>query len=176
MAFASNQHHDRGDDRRDEERQVDLDVGEEDKPLVSRAFLELSGRFCAANAACGIFSTNACKGQYYNYESRSLQILTNTQKEAVRHKRSQQARWTSSSAIRARSKRCEENDDNGRCEQRPLPREVIGSISEKKHTKNRASEGDAGNIRLRRRFGIGVRIYLLEHGVDRTDNLCLLSV
>jgi hypothetical protein len=176
MAFASNEHYDRGDDRRDEERQVDLDVGEEDEPLVSRAFLELSGRFCAANAACGIFSTNAYKGQYYNYESRSLQILTNTQKEAVRHKRSQQARWASSSAIRARSKRCEENDDNGRCEQRPLPREVIGSVSEKQHPKNRASEGDAGNIRLRRRFGIGVRIYLFQHGVDRTDNLWLLSV
>lgn len=116
MVLASREDNDGGDNCADEKCEVDLNIGEEDEPFVSRSFLELACRFSAANAASGIFSSNACECEYFLYSVRHYEVHTNAQEESIHDKRCDKAIW-SPTTIRARSKRCKQNDDDSRHEQ-----------------------------------------------------------
>lgn len=62
MVFSRDEDNDGCNDCADEEGQIDLNVGEEDEPLVSGSFFELTSRFGAAYTAGWILSANACIG------------------------------------------------------------------------------------------------------------------
>jgi hypothetical protein len=63
MVFSRDYDYDGRDNGRNKESKIDLDVGEENKPLIPRSFFELAGGFSAAYAACWIFSSDtwACQ-------------------------------------------------------------------------------------------------------------------
>jgi hypothetical protein len=58
MIFPRDYDYDGCDNGRDEESKIDLDVGEENEPLIPRPFFELAGGFGTAYAACWIFSSD----------------------------------------------------------------------------------------------------------------------
>ncbi len=67
---------------------------------------------------------------------------TNAQEEAVHNKCRNQSINASPSAISSRSKRGEENDDDGRCHKRPFSGVVVRRVAEKQHAHYRPSERD----------------------------------
>jgi len=56
VLLGGGEHDEHGHDGGDDETKVDLHVGEEDEPAVSRARLELARAFGAAHAACRVFA------------------------------------------------------------------------------------------------------------------------
>jgi hypothetical protein len=88
VLFARDEDDNRGDDGRDEEGKVDLDVCEEDEPFVPCALFELAGRFGAAYTAGWILATDSWK-RVRNCEGMSPNsTLTDSEEKAVCSKRS----------------------------------------------------------------------------------------
>ena len=119
------------------ETPINHHVGEQNEPAVSCAGLQLTSCFGARNRSSWVFSTNSDADQ-----------------ETVCGKSREHATERSAS-IRASTKGCEYDQDDGGEEERIRPRPFITGVPEDKLAEDGACEGNGINVLLRP--GIGVR-------------------
>lgn len=154
VGLAGDEDDDHGHEGGDDEGEIDLHVGEEAEPPVSRAFLQFSRALGAAYAASWVFAS-------YAY----------SEEESICGQGCEQAGLRASCAIGTCTQSCKDDDDDGRDEERPFAGVAVGGVAEDKHAQDGACEGDGGDVALGGGVGVGVWVDDAEHRIDGANDL-----
>ena len=133
---------------------VDLQIREPDEPAIALSTFELARRFGAADTTRGIFTTQP-----------------NAQQETESGEGSKRALDGAVSAIGSGGKSGEDEEDDGRDEERPFAGVVISGVAEDEDANDLADEGEGGDVRAGVGGGVGFAVDGFEEGVDGADSL-----
>ncbi|RDW61949.1 hypothetical protein BP6252_11382 [Coleophoma cylindrospora] len=148
------EHDDHGNQRSGGESQIELEVGCEDEPPVTRAGLQLDRGLGCGYTTCGVFSTNA-----------------HTDEHTVCRQRGGHASEGTMVAISTGRQGSEDNHDGGGDQERLLSGPVITEDTEANHTHDGTNEGEGGQVGTGRGVGEGGAINRSEDGGDGANDL-----
>lgn len=159
VILGEDQDQDHGDEIRDDKAKIDDEVGKEDEPTVAVARFELTGTFGRRDRTGRVLAAN-----------------TNTQKETVSRESSEETILTAMVAIGPCTQRGEDNENDGRSNQRPPARPVITGNTENQLAYDRPRESDGGDILTGGRLGICIGIDRAQQSVHGPNNLGRVQV
>lgn len=120
---------------------------------MARAGLELTGRLGGANATRRVFAS-----------------YSDTDKEAPRREHVEHA-VCGTFIVGAGRERREDDEDNGRQEERVGARPAVGEVAEEQLADDDAGKGDGGDILRGRGLGVYFVVLAAEDGVDGANDL-----